>query len=235
MKPSTIAAALGASFLALPAAAQTWYDPAVLLHNGYVEVEGGAAIQGRTKIDITASGLGQSSQSAAQDTKAFGGALVGYKLAEPVAVEVEGVYSRNNLSYTPNNAVFGIGGATRTYGGLANLRFSLPVTPTYTVPFGAHPIAIGISPYIAPGAGYGNIQYTGRNGVFSYSDNQDGFIWQAKAGVELRAGDHVALDIAYRYLQSPEYDRPGYFNSPNYTALTRSHIQAVTAGLKYYF
>ena len=228
-------AALCAGTLALPATAQTWYDPSNLLHNGYVEVEGGAAFQGRTKIQIAATGLGSSSQSAAQDTKAFGGALIGYKLADAVAIEAEGIYTRNNLSYTPDNPVFGVGGATRTYGGLGNLRLSLPFTPTYTVPLGSHSFPIGISPYIAPGIGYGNIQFTGQNGIYNYSDNHDGFIWQGKAGVEVRTGSHIAFDIAYRYLQSPDYDRPGFFNSPGYTALTRSHIQAATVGLKYYF
>jgi opacity protein-like surface antigen len=227
--------ALGACATAMPAAAQPWYDPATLLHNGYVEVEGGAAFQGRTKINIAATGLGQSSQSAAQDTKAFGGALAGYKLVEGVAVEAEGFYSRNNLAYTPNNAVFGAGGATRTYGGLANLRLSLPFTPTYNLALAGHTIPIGVTPYIAPGIGYGRIQFTGTNGIYGYDDRQSGFIWQAKAGLEVRTGQHIAFDIAYRYLQSPDYTHPGFYNSPGYSALTRSHIQAATLGLKYYF
>ena len=224
------------SAAALPAAAQqAWYKPAVLIHNSYVEVEGGAAFQGRNKIGIEASGLGASSQSAAQDTKAFGGALAGYKLAPGVAIEGEGVYTRSNLYYTPTNAVFGTGGATRTYGGLANLRLSLPFTPTYTLPLGPHALAIGIEPYISPGVGYGEVQFTGRNGAFSYDDDKGGLLWQAKAGVEIHTGRHLAFDIAYRYLQSPDYDRPGSFNSPGYSALTRSHVQAATLGLKYYF
>ena len=118
---------------------------------------------------------------------------------------------------------------------MGNLRFSLPFTPTYTVPLGFMSLPIGIKPYIAGGIGYGNIQFSGRNGVVSYYDNQDGFIWQGKAGVEFRTGSHFGLDIGYRYLQSPEYHYPGYFNSPGYTSLPRSHVQAVTAGIKYYF
>ena len=95
---------------ALPAAAQTWYDPATLIHNSYVELEGGASVQGRTKIKIEATGLGSSAQSASQNDKAFGGGLVGYKLADGVAIEGEGIYTRNNLTYSPTNAVFGVGG-----------------------------------------------------------------------------------------------------------------------------
>ncbi len=236
MKVYGLLGALALTSAALPAAAQqNWYDPAVLIHNSYVEVEGGAAFQGRTSIGIEATGLGASSQSAAQDTKAFGGALAGYKLAPGVAIEGEGVYTRNNLYYSPTNAVFGIGGATRTYGGLANLRLSLPFIPTYNLPLGQRSLAIGIEPYISPGVGYGDVQYTGRNGAFSYDDDKDGLLWQAKAGVEIHTGPHLAFDIAYRYLQSPDYDRPGSFNSPGYSALTRSHVQAATLGLKYDF
>ncbi len=236
MKLYSLLGALALTGVALPAAAQqNWYDPEVILHNSYVEVEGGAAFQGRTKINIEATGLGASSQSAAQTTQAFGGALAGYRLAPGVAIEGEGVYTRNNLYYSPTNAVFGTGGATRTYGGLGNLRLSLPFTPTYNLPIGPHTLAIGIEPYISPGVGYGEVQYTGNNGAFSYNDNKSGLLWQAKAGIEIHTGQHLAFDIAYRYLQSPDYNHPGSFNSSGYSALTRSHVQVGTLGLKYYF
>ena len=234
MKTYIVAAGL-AAVLASPAAAQVWYDPSAIIHNSYVEAEGGLDFQGRTKIDIAATGLGTSQQSASQDSEFFGGGLVGYKLAEGVSIEAEGIYSRDHLSYGPTNAVFGTGGATRTYGGLGNLRFSLPFTPTYVVPLGAHAFPIGVKPYIAGGIGYGNIEFSGQNSAFSYRDSQDGFIWQGKAGLEIRTGPHVALDVGYRYLQSPDYYYPGAINSPGYSAITRSHVQAATLGLKYYF
>ena len=235
MKAYVAAGALLATGFALPAAAQTWYDPAALLHNSYAEVEGGLDVQGRTKIDIAATGLGTSQQSAAQDSEFFGGGLVGYTLAEGVSIEGEGIYSRDHLAYGPNNAVFGTGGATRTYGGLGNLRFSLPFTPTYTLSVASHTLPIGIKPYIAGGVGYGNVEFSGRNGAFTYRDSQDGFIWQGKAGLEIRTGRHIAFDLAYRYLESPDYNYPGSFNSPGYSSITRSHLQAATLGVKYYF
>ena len=236
MKPLVALGALALTSAALPAVAQpAWYDPSALLHNGYVEVEGGAAFEGRTKINIEGTGLGSSYQSASQNTKAFGGGIAGYRLAPGVAIEGEGVYTRNNLAFAPTNAVFGVGGATRTYGGLANLRLSLPFIPSYTLPLGPHSFAIGVEPYISPGVGYGDVQFTGQNGIFDYKDDQGGLIWQAKAGVEIHTGSHLAFDIAYRYLQSPDFTHPGAFNSPGYSALTRSHVQAATLGLKYYF
>ncbi len=235
MKAYVIAGALAVSAAwALPAAAQS-FSPYNLLHDSYVEVEGGAAVEGRTKIGIEAQGLGASSQSASQDHDFFGGGLVGVNIVNGLSLEGEGIYTRNNQYFSPTNAVFGTGGATRTYGGLGNLKLSLPFTLTFNVPLGAHSFTLGLKPYISPGVGYGELRYTGHNGAFSYDDNHTGVIWQAKAGMDFRFGEHFGLDIAYRYLQSPDYNRPGSFNSPGYSALTRSHVQAVTGGLKYYF
>ena len=236
MKLYAVAGALAVMAGALPAAAQDWYNPSVILHHTYVEGEGGATVEGRTRIDIAATGLGSSEQSATHtNDNAFGGALIGYAPVQGVAVEGEGFYARDNLYYTPNNPVFGIGGAARLYGGVGSLRLSLPFTPTFTVPLGAHSFPIGIEPYVAPGVGRGNIEYTGRNGAYSYEADRDGFIWQAKAGVEIKLANHFGVDIAYRYIQAPDFNHPDSFNSPGYTAYARSDFQAVTAGLKYYF
>ena len=215
----------GAALSAAPAIAQTWYDPQVLLHNSYAEVDGGASVQGRTKIGIAATGLAASAQSAAQDDDFLGGGLVGYSPVPGVSIEGEGLYYRDHLAYAPTNAVFGTGGATRTYGGLGNLKFSLPFTPQV--------MSFGFNPYIAAGIGYGDVQYTGRNGAFSYRDDADGFIWQGKAGLDIKVYRNIGLDLAYRYLQSPDFHTSGAFQ--NYSILARTHVQAVTLGLRYSF
>ena len=227
MKAQAIAALAvsAAALTVLPAAAQSWYDPQVVLHHTYVEVEGGANVQGRSKTGIEATGLGASAQSSSLDDDFFGGGLVGYSPVPGVSIEGEGVYNRSHLAYTPTNAVFGTGGATRTYGGLGNLKFSLPFTPQV--------MTIGLNPYIAGGIGYGNVQFTGRNGAFSYQDDQDGFIWQGKAGLDMKIYRNVGLDLAYRYLQSPDFNTAGAFR--NYSILTRTSVQVVTLGLKYSF
>lgn len=235
MKLGNLIIAMVPIVCAEPAAAQAWYDPATIVHHAYVEGEGGATVEGRTRINIAATGLGSSDQSTTHSDDAFGGALVGYAPVQGVAVEAEGFYSRDNLSYAPTNPVFGTGGATRLYGGLGNLRLSLPVIPTFTLPLGSTGLSIGIDPYISPGIGRGNVQYTGRNGIYVYEADRNGFIWQAKAGVEIRVGQHFGFDIAYRYIQAPDFSHPDNFNSPSYTALARSNIQVVTAGLKYHF
>ncbi len=225
---ATLAAALGVSaavLAAAPAMAQSWYDPQMLLHDSYAEVEGGASVQGRTKIGIEATGLGASAQSASQSDDFLGGGLVGYSPVPGVSIEGEGLYYRDHLGYAPTNAVFGTGGATRTYGGLGNLKLSLPFTPQV--------MSFGFNPYIAGGIGYGNVQYTGRDGATSYRDDADGFIWQGKAGLDIKIYRGLGLDLAYRYLQSPDFHTSGAFQ--NYSILSRTHVQAVTLGLRYGF
>ena len=229
---STLAlSTLAASTLAAPAFAQNFLDPASLLHNSYVEVEGGDTFQGRTHTDIAATGLGTSSNSGSLSDGIFGGALVGFGLTKNIAFEGEGVYTRTHLSYPTQNPLFGTAGATRTYGGLGNVKLSLPIT----TPYSFHALSFGVSPYIAGGIGYGNVQYTGVNGSFSYQDNQDGFIWQTKAGIEFKVGPHFALDVGYRYLQSPNFTTPGAFHGVDYSGLVRTHVQVGTLGLKYNF
>ena len=228
MKAHAIVAALATSVLALgawPAVAQNWYDPQVVLHNSYVEVEGGANVQGRTKTRIEATGLGSSAQSASLQDDVFGGGLVGYSPVPGVAIEGEGVYNRAHLSYSPTNAVFGSTGAARTYGGLGNLKFSLPFTPRV--------LTIGLNPYIAAGIGYGDIRFTGQNGAFTYRDQEDGFIWQGKAGLDIKVYRNIGLDLAYRYLQAPDFHMASAFR--DYSIFTRTSVQVVTLGLKYSF
>ncbi len=231
MKVFALAVALCASALTAPAYAQSWMDPATLLHHSYVEIEGGDTFQGHTRTDIAATGLGTSSNTGPLSDGIFGGALVGYSLTPNIAFEGEGVYTRTHLAYATENPLFGVAGATRTYGGLGNVKLSLPIM----TPYSFHALSFGVSPYIAGGIGYGNVQYTGVNGAFSYQDNEDGFIWQTKAGVEFKAGQHLALDIGYRYLESPDFTTPGAFHNTNYSGLVRTHVQVGTLGLKYNF
>ena len=124
MKAQAIAALAvsAAALTVLPAAAQSWYDPQVVLHHTYVEVEGGAPVQGRSKTGIEATGLGASAQSSSLDDDFFGGGLVGYSPVPGVSFEGEGVYNRSHLAYTPTNAYrylqspdFNTAGAFRNY------------------------------------------------------------------------------------------------------------------------
>ncbi len=222
-----------ASTIALPAAAQGlpnlgFLDPAALAQKAYVEVDGGDITRGALIDRVAATGLGTSKGSARFQDDFFGGALAGYTLVKGVSMEAEGVYARTHYNFASTEPEFGTAGAIRTYGGLGNLKLSLPLTTHFT--------RFGIQPYVAGGIGYGKVEYNGINGAFAYQSQESGFMWQGKAGVEVDMGRHLALDVAYRYLETPEYDTPGSYSSgTGYSALARSHLQAVTLGLKFNF
>ena len=228
MKVAILVAGL-ASAMALPAAAQSvnFLDPAALAQKSYVEIEGGGTVQGAVIDGVAASGLGASRGSSRLKDDFFGGALAGFTLVRGLSVEAEGVYTRTHYGFKAPEPVFGSAGAFRTYGGLGNLKLSLPLTTRIS--------RFGIQPYIAGGIGYGRVEFRGVNGAFAYRDRADGFMWQGKAGVEVDLGRHLALDLGYRYLQAPDYTTPGAFKGVNYSALARSHLQAATVGLKFNF
>lgn len=227
MKLILITTTLMAAAIAVPASAQMLPDVATAIHNSYVEDEGGGVFQGRTKTQIGANGLGTSAQSGPLNSDVLGGALIGYNLTNMISVEAEGLWTRENLSYASNNPLFGQGGAIRTYGGLLNAKVGIPYT--------AHFMMFGVTPYVAGGIGYGNVEYTGRNGNFTYEDDHNGFMWQGKAGLEIKTGQHLAFDLAYRYLEAPEYTTPGAFYNAGYSGVTKAHVQAATLGVKYLF
>jgi opacity protein-like surface antigen len=223
--------ALAAGAIALPAAAQTaggLTDPMTYLRGSYVELEGGGSFQGATTEFNSPAGQIANQGSGHFRAGYLGGAILGHDLAPGVGVELEGLYLNNEYN-TATNITQGVYGHTSTYGGLANLKFSLPfdyhVTPRFA-----------LVPYAAAGAGYGQVRYhTGAGGVDFVNDTQDGFMWQAKAGVEVKTGTPVSLDIGYRYLETPDYHQDFLGAGGGSSFEMRSHAQVATVGLRYTF
>ena len=223
--------ALAACAVAMPAAAQSMgslLDPMTYVHGSYVELEGGGSFQGAT-TEFN-SPVGQIANEGSGHFRAgyLGGAILGHDLAPGVGVELEGLYLRNEYN-DATNFTQGVYGHTATYGGLANLKFSLPydyhVTPRFA-----------LVPYVAAGAGYGEVRYhTGGGGVDFLHDSQDGFMWQGKAGVEVKTGTPVSLDLGYRYLQTPDYHQDYLGVGGGSSFQLKSHAQVATIGLRYTF
>lgn len=231
MKLFAFAAAFAACAVALPAAAQglgSLTDPQTYLRGGYVELEGGSPFQGATTEFNSGQGLGDNKGSGHFQAGYFGGAIFGHKLAPGVGVELEGVYLKNRYdSYTVATQM--TAGHSQTYGGLANLKFSLPfdyhVTPRFA-----------LVPYVAVGAGYGETDYrTGYNGVSYLSDGQGGFMWQAKSGVEVKTGTPISFDLGYRYMETPDYHGDFAGEGGTSSFQLKTHVQTATAGIKYTF
>jgi OmpA-OmpF porin, OOP family len=67
----------------------------------------------------------------------------------------------------------------------------------------------GVKPYIGGGLGWADVEvdgaYLGGAGavrVFNFSD--DGFAWQAGAGVNFQVAPNMQLGVGYRYMEGPE-------------------------------
>ena len=224
-------ATLAACVVAMPAAAQglgSLTDPQTYLRGAYVEAEGGSTFQGATTEFNSLQGVGADSGSGHFRPGYFGGAIFGHKLAPGLAVELEGVYMTNRYD-RDTELLQQTSGRSRTYGGLANLKFELPYDYHVTHRF-------AVTPYVAAGAGYGQTDYrTGFAGASYLNDGQSGFMWQAKAGLEIKTGTPISFDLGYRYLGTPDYHQD--FIGPNGgdSFELRSHVQTATAGIKYTF
>ena len=223
--------ALAACAVALPAAAQgvgSLTDPQTYLRGGYLELEGGSGFQGATTEYNSLQGVGADSGSGHFRAGYFGGAIFGHKLAPGLAVELEGVYMKNHYD-RETELLQQAGGSSRTYGGLANLRFSLPYDYHVTRRF-------AVVPYVAGGAGYGQTDYhTGFGGTTFLNDGQSGFIWQAKAGLEIKTGTPISFDLGYRYLGTPDYHQDFIGAGGGDSFELKTHVQTATAGIKYTF
>ena len=220
-------AALAASALALPAAAQDLLNPQTYLHGSYVQLDGGSTFQGRTSGFFSGNGVGAYGVAEAHNYNAFGSFIVGHDFTPAIAVELEGVYQRDDLHTGRVDRLFDtdIGGAAeRTYGGLANIKLRIPYSLTYR--------RFSVSPYIAGGIGYGDVQYTTGTGVDA---DKGGFMYQGKAGLEIKTGTPVSFDLGYRYLEAPQFSASGTLDGAAVSGLVKSHVQAATAGVRYTF
>jgi hypothetical protein len=222
--------ALAAAAIAMPAAAQglgSLTNPQTYLRGSYLELEGGSPFQGATTEYNSTVGLGSNKGSGHFQAGYFGGAIFGHKLAPGVSVELEGVYLKNRYD-TYTEATQQTAGHAQTYGGLTNLKFSLPydyhITPRFA-----------LVPYVGVGAGYGETDYkTGYGGATYLADGQGGFMWQAKSGIEVKTGTPVSFDFGYRYMETPDYHADFQDGGASSFQL-KTHVQTATAGIKYTF
>jgi opacity protein-like surface antigen len=219
-------AALAACAIALPASAQGFdnlLNPHTYTDGAYVEATGGSTFQGATTEFNSAPGNANKG-SGHFDAGYFGSLAFGKRVAPGLAFELEGLYFNNRYDRATIDTQ-GTGGNMRTYGGVANVRFSLPwdyhVTPR-----------IALVPYIAPGAGYGQVHY---NTTAPFNDSQSGLLWQVKTGVEIKTGTPVSFDLGYRYIGTPEDNHDFVGPAGDSSFRLRSHAQVATAGVKYTF
>lgn len=208
-----------AAILPLTAAnAQSLFGINLSQHN-YVEGNLGAAFDGNTHIRTT--GLAGAKADAGNSSGFFASGLVGHELGGGFAVEGEALYAGTGIkdSQTGGLVPAGTGKSVDTYGGLVNLKYQIPWT------FGR------FSPYAGAGVGYGGVSYN----LGDYNSRDNGLLWQAKAGVDVRLSPRLSLDLGYRYLNGPQYEPDGTTLPGFQNVNLSSHQHIASAGLKYRF
>ncbi|MBB3955427.1 OmpA family protein [Novosphingobium sediminicola] len=223
MRNLVLAAALASSALATTIATTAHAET-----GPYVTVEGGAVQHER--IDIRdGSGNFQRNNRAKLGWQA--GGAVGYDFGN-FRLEAEGFYDKTALrsEYRPNgtplpNGYFNNGngfyGHTETTAGMVNALFSVGKWGMFKA-------------YAGAGAGYARVDVWADNGtVGGLRGHDEGFAWQALAGISAPLSKNVDLGIKYRYFRPEDAkhfaDRDGAFQG----AKVRSH--AVLATLTYNF
>jgi opacity protein-like surface antigen len=211
-----VGAFAAASLFAIPAFAQGTNGQA------YYQVNLGSGVGGDAHLSGSLSaGTASASGSTNVHLQAgfFGSGALGYSFKNGVAMEVEGLYSRNNGD---TKGAFGVDSAGETYGGMGNLLYAI----TQVGP---------VVPYVGGGIGYGVVRYSSSG----YSTDDSGFMWQARAGVSGDLGRNMRWDIGYRYLQSPEYKLSGSATvlgtSVSGSAKLDTHTHVIAAGFRQRF
>ena len=218
MKLSLFAtAAIAAAFVAAPAFAQDEAAPA----SNYVQFNVGSGIVGQSDLDVTLAGTGSGSADVDLDPGLFGSVAAGHDFGNGLALEVEGVYIHNNGDDDDVAALFGAGtdASVTTWGALVNAKYEFKTGWR------------NVSPYVGAGIGYGSVKID----VDNADDSQGGFMWQAKAGLAIKANDRLTWDIGYRYLREPRYDESAAVFGTTGNLEIGTGVHVVSAGARVTF
>jgi opacity protein-like surface antigen len=215
----------GLSVLALSSASPLRAQdlPYLSIHRLYVQGDGGASIAGAVE-DHTYLPKVTSKEDSGLHDNGYGDVIVGYQVNRVFAAELEGIYTQERF--------IKFGGLRdlhmQTYGGLANLKASVPILPRFG--------RFGFVPYVALGVGYGDVAFS--RATFPYSSGaltHEGLLAQGRGGVQITTGTPLSFDIGYRYLRTPEYDVTGVDAGKSASDDLRTHVQAITGGVRWSF
>lgn len=151
----------------------------------YVQFTLGSGVAGN--LDLFADdGTDTFSEDADLEAGIFGSVAAGTKLtAYPVRIEAEFVATENDVDETED------------FGEVTASSQSIFLNAIYDFQAG------GFTPYVGAGVGYGRV------GFESEGDEQNdrGFVWQVRAGVNYALSERTTIDFGYRYLTLPEFER----------------------------
>ncbi len=153
----------------------------------YLQANLGSGLGGTTHISAAVSGTGSAKGDFNPDSGLFTSVAAGESFKNGLAMELEGVYARNDI----NTSSLDTGGAPAhasltAYGALANVIYAVG--------------RIGpVVPYVGAGLGYGGVRYD----LYGSGVTDNGMMWQLRAGVSYPMTSKVSLDLGYRYLDTP--------------------------------
>lgn len=206
----TICTAVSAlALLATPALAQEGAA------RDYIQVSVGASLGGSADISAETEGL-EGSLDADLETGLFAGALVGRTFGENLAFEVEAFYVNADVDDGEAASVLGepLNASATSYAVMANAIYRFPQFSS-------------VSPYAGVGVGFGSVEYK----VMGESDDDQGVIYQLKAGFTVPVTAGATADIGYRYLVLPTYEASE--GSDRLKVETNAHI--ISVGLRFAF
>lgn len=209
-------------------------------HKAYLQFNAGAAF---TPSDIesfgpfngcvaTPNGFGcgsslRETRKESYDTGFTGSVAIGYRIADPLRIEIEGIYQSNNL----NKMSFDISGIESG----VNPSFSIPVKgDRERIAFllnGYYDFknSTAFTPYITAGMGGYHLKLKREFGSF---ENDLDFAWQAGAGVNYQLDDSISFDLKYRYFggADAELKSPLGFTGPLYGVGDHQVVAGIRVG-----
>ena len=191
-------------------------QPARAVAGDYVQFSIGSAVGGETKLDI--SGIG--SDDASLDAGLFAAVAGGRSFGSGFALEAEGVYLENDIKTGSLDTLVGspLDASARTYGLMVNAHYAaLPLGP-FTAEIGG-------------GVGYGQTKYK----LLGVSDDADGLMWQAIAGLSYPVSEKFSWDLKYRYLRGPKMRADAFVGTTiyDYEIKTSAHVVAIGGRVKF--
>ncbi|MFN4297879.1 MAG: outer membrane protein [Brevundimonas sp.] len=218
LKYVIVAGAAGVAMLAAPASAQTVEQP-----GWYVQVGGGASINGEVDLDVSIDvgpAIVEGSETFDLDNGWLATAAIGRDNGR-VRFEFEALYSDNDVAdvtLTDGAETLSVDGVSVSQAAVfANVLIDFDNASNWT-------------PYIGAGIGYGATRFTTED-----DDEVDsGLAWQVKAGLSYQTASNVTWDIGYRYVNMADFefsDFDGFTGSLS----AEGSFHAVTVALRFGF
>jgi len=144
------------------------------------------------------------------------GVAIGYDLSEilmkGLRVELEGSYHHNNLkgSFSAGSTTFSSSGTATSAPAANTVTWAVMANAWYDFDFGSK-----FKPYVGGGVGWARNKFTPKPFSGLPATEDEGFAWQAGAGINYQFSPGGSIGLGYRYLDSGEHGSyTSFFGNP---------------------